>query len=176
MAMQLPDIFLLIVAALAGIAGFRKGIIRQMGSLVGIVVAILVCRLFGPAVCKAVVGEGSAHPGLYTVLSYTLLFVLGFVGVRLVAHLLHLVVKAMCLGAVDRIAGAVFCIAEWMLVLSIALNIYFAAVPGDYEAVCPASKPWRGAVAKFAPAVVGYLHDHATSGQNIEPKKNVFKA
>lgn len=155
--MPVADIILIIIAAVAGITGYRSGIIRQIGSLVGLVVAVLLCRVLGPATVGAITPATTEHETLYTVLAYTILFLIGFFGVKLIAHLLHLVVSALKLGLIDRLTGAIFRIALWILAVSIALNLYFAIVPDEESKFCQSSRPWRGAVVDFAPALAGYM-------------------
>ena len=45
--MSAIDILIIIVIAIAAVYGVRKGMISQLGSIVGIVAGIVVCRLFG---------------------------------------------------------------------------------------------------------------------------------
>ena len=48
--MSFIDIVILIVFAASVITGLRKGLIRQLGSLLGVVLGILAARLFGSSV------------------------------------------------------------------------------------------------------------------------------
>lgn len=165
--MQLSMIIDIVIAAVllaALITGAVTGLVRQLGTMVAFVVAVLACRFFGPALCAALVSPESDHLYLLTVLCYALVFVLAFIAVLLIARLLHATVKAMSLGAVNRILGALFRLALWLVVMSACLNVYFAICPGDRPRFCNPSRPWRAMVVKAAPAVLGFIEMHSNQG------------
>lgn len=155
--MALTDIILLAIVVIAAVTGAMRGIVSQIGAIAALLAAILVCRFFGGTIADAVVCHGSEHETLWRVLCYALVFVATYFGVWLLARLFGAAVSAMHLRPFDRIAGALFRIAEWLIITSIVLNVYLAVCPSDRSGFCTPSKPWRSAIVKIAPALSGYL-------------------
>ncbi len=151
------DIILAIVIASALVSGAIVGLVRQLGTLVGFVIAVLACRFFGGDVADMFVSADSAHAVVLRGCCYAAVFVLAFLSVSLLARLLHATVNAMKLGAVNRVLGALFRAVLWMVVASVCLNIYFAFAPGDKDGFRNPSRPWRAWVTDAAPALVGFI-------------------
>lgn len=157
------DIVIGLVLAAAVVTGAMAGLVRQMGTLVAFVVAVLACRFFGGDIAAAVAGSGSEHTQLLSVLCYVLVFIIAFLIVTVIAKLLHATVSALRLGAVNRILGAVFRLGLWLVLMSACANIYFAVVPADKARFEQPGKPWRAWVVKAAPAVVGYIGEQSNT-------------
>lgn len=155
--MALTDIILLAIVVIAAVTGAMRGIVAQIGAIAALLAAILVCRFFGGTVADALVSHGSEHEATLRVLCYALVFVATYFGVWLLARLFGAAVSAMHLRPFDRIAGALFRIAEWLIITSIVLNVYLAICPSDRAAFSNPAKPWRTTVVKIAPALAGYI-------------------
>ena len=147
--MALTDIILLAIVIIAAVTG----------AIAALLAAIIVCRFFGGTIADALVSHGSEHETTLRVLCYALVFVATYFGVWLLARLFGAAVSAMHLRPFDRIAGAAFRIAEWLIITSILLNVYFAVCPSDRGTFCHPAKPWRAATVKIAPALAGYISD-----------------
>ncbi|MDE6810111.1 MAG: CvpA family protein [Muribaculaceae bacterium] len=158
---------IVIIAVLFGSAvyGFWKGIVVQVGAIAALVMGILACRLFGDDATRflgRLLGSVADSPELshyiITVTAYVILFVLGYVLTRALASFVKTVVNALFMGAVDRILGALFSIFQWMLVLSIVLNIW--QIVDSSRNVISLSSLAHGRVAQaildLAPAVFGF--------------------
>lgn len=164
--MGILDIIILLTLVLSGAYGYWKGIVIQIGSLAGVVVGILLCRLFGPAVtdfCGAYIfsgleGAATIHY-VSLVVAYVTLFVVGYTVTRLLAKLVHVVAKTLKLTVIDRIAGTLFSIFEWMLVLSIVMNLSKVVLNLDLLQYARMADGSVGrAVADLAPLVFGYSY------------------
>lgn len=151
------DIILLAIVIIAAVTGAMRGMVMQIGTIAALLAAILVCRFFGASVVHALVSPGSEHATALTVGIYVLLFLAVYIGVILLAKLLGATMSAVHLRPFDRVAGALFRIAAWLIVCSVLLNAYFAVCPTDKSRFTSPSKPWRGAVVKIAPALMGYI-------------------
>ncbi len=151
--MEAIDIILLVVVVVGGIMGFSKGIVAQLGSIAALIAGVIAARLLGPTVVDFI-SDGSSIFG--TVAGYGLAFAVAYLAVFAIARLLKLTIHTLCLGIVDRLAGAAFKILEWGLVLSLALNVYLLAIGDDAE-LCNPSKPWRKVAVDLAPTTLGYL-------------------
>ena len=151
------DIIILGVILVAAIVGAMKGFIHQAGTICGIILGIVVCRLFGPTLVARFVNPAGAHAEAYRVGLYILLFIAVLLVVRLLAGMIVKLFGTLHIRLVDRIAGAVFSVGVWLLLASIAVNVYLLAVPADRTHFATPTKPWRTTVASFAPSVMGYM-------------------
>lgn len=124
-------IFVIILVVVSGFLGWRSGLLRQVGRLVGIIAGIAVCRIYGPTLVDYFCGTGASVSDtvLYTVLSYVLLFIVVYLVALLLARLMRGMLEAVHIGVINRVAGAVFNIMEWMLLLSLFLNLWVSIVP-----------------------------------------------
>ncbi len=132
------DIVILVVLGAGLVRGAFQGVIRQIGALVGMVLGVIGCNLYGSNMTSLMsewfpaLLEGEYGGTIVSVLSHILLFVLIYWGVLLVAKLLKSITSALALGFFDKILGAIFCAVKYILVLSIILNIWFIFFPtGD---------------------------------------------
>lgn len=155
--MNAIDYIILGIILLAAILGAMKGFVSQVGTIVGVVLAIIACRLFGSDAADFIVTHGTEHESLYRSLTYVLVFVAVFIVVKLLANLFSSVIRAVHLGIIDRVAGAIFSAAIWLLAMSVAVNLYLAVEPDDRGVFNHGDKPWREAVVDLAPHIMGYL-------------------
>lgn len=131
------DIILLIIFIVSAWLGFRKGIIRQLGSLAAIVVAIIACRTLAPSVAELIFGShpdwetGSISHATVSIVSNCIVYLVAYYAVILIAKLLHTVSHAVLLGPLDHIAGAAFSVAKYFLLVSLLLNLYIVLFPAS---------------------------------------------
>lgn len=151
------DLFILIVLAAAAIKGFISGFLAQAGQIVGVVAAVLACRLFG----DVALGMVSEEPSLTTTICvYGILAIATYFAVWLLARLLRSAIRAVKIGIIDSLGGALFTMLQWGLALSLVLNVAEAI---SSETLRDDSKPWRGIVLDTAPAALGFLSDISKS-------------
>lgn len=152
------DVLILIVFIGAVAVGFWRGIIVQVGAVGALIFGVVVCRLFGAQLARAIAGAGTAPDTMDVVLAKVILFVAGYLGVRLVARLLKKTTHALSLGALDRLGGVVFSIFQWMLVLSILLNLWMVVKPEPPVAQLSTLANGHAAetIVGLAPAVLGW--------------------
>ncbi len=155
--MTILDFILLAIIIIAAVTGAIRGIVSQIGAIAALLAAILVCRFFGATVANALVSSGSEHETTWRVLCYALLFIATYFAVWLLARLFGAAVSAMHLRPFDRIAGALFRVAEWLIITSVVLNVYLAISPSDRASFSNPDKPWRGITVRIAPALAGYI-------------------
>lgn len=160
--MSAIDIIIIVVFFGAVIYGYWKGIIVQLGSLAGILLGILACRLFGPwltGVLGGTTGDSATIDMGYIngIIANVILFILGFICAKLVARLIKTVTTAVKLSIVDKLLGVIFCLFEWFLVLSILLNVWQVLRPGINVTASSTLGHGRAAraVMDLAPTVLG---------------------
>lgn len=162
------DIIILAIVVVGGVIGFNKGIVSQVGQIAAIIAGIIAARLFGSGLADMMSGADS--PGaLDTVCGYGLAFLAAYCLTWLVARMVRKVFHTIHLGIIDRLAGAAFKIAQWALLLSLAIN-FVLLVSGDDERLHDPGSPWREAMVDFAPATLGYLSDIVQAHNNDEGK------
>lgn len=146
-------IFIIVFVLVSGVLGWRSGLLRQVGRLAGIILGIAACRIYGPALVDYFCGTGASVSDtvLYTVLCYVLLFVVVYLLATLLAHLMRKMLDSVHIGILNRLAGAVFNIVEWLLLLSLALNLWVSLVPST----ALASDPLFDRVLWFGPFLLG---------------------
>ncbi len=158
------SIIICVAIGLGLFLGYRRGIVRQVGSLVAVVVALVVSRLFGGkltgAVAHAIGADASPENSfcampLASFIAHVLLFVVAWLGVGLLARTLHELIKIVRLGFLNSLAGALFMAFKIALVASLLLNL--RALGGDAESQPEAGGPVVEATASLAPAMLGYL-------------------
>lgn len=152
------DIVILIVFVASVAIGFMRGIIVQAGSLGGIIFGVLLCHIFGGLLTGVIAGGGDAGY-VDSVLANVILFVAGFLSVKVVAHFCKKLTHALALGGLDRLAGAVFSLLQWMLVLSILLNLWCVVKPAtDFRAMSDIGNGHAiEFIMAFAPKLLGWV-------------------
>lgn len=160
--MSAIDILIILIFISAVIYGYWKGVIVQLGSVAGILLGILACRLFGPWLTDVFGGATGSSDTLdmgyiNSVIANVILFLLGFIAAKLVAKLVKTVTTAVKLSIVDKMAGVVFCLFEWFLVFSILLNVWQVLRPGSDITSSSTLGGGRAArvVLNLAPTVLG---------------------
>ncbi|MCM1336064.1 MAG: CvpA family protein [Candidatus Amulumruptor caecigallinarius] len=107
--MNFLDIVIIIMLLGGLVVGFRKGLVASLGALLAVALACVACHLLG---------SGRGVP------ANILIFVVAYVTVLLLSRMLRTVIHAVALGFVDRAAGALFVAFEYMLGLSLLLNLF----------------------------------------------------
>lgn len=153
------DYILAAIAVIAIVTGAMRGLVRQVGSIAGLVGGVIVCRLFGTDIANFLARDGS---DLVKALIYVLVFLLVYTGFCLIAHLVGSVLSAIKLRAFDRIGGAVFRCLLWMFFVSLAINLYIRIIPDDRALFNSGKQPWRSAVVSLAPEVLGFIINRDT--------------
>lgn len=110
------DYALLGVFAVSVVVGAWRGLVREVVSILGWVIAFLAANLLagplGPHLPQAIPG-----PELRVAAAYVVVFVVALVLTALVGLLLSSVVKAVGLAGIDRLLGAAFGAARGVLIL-----------------------------------------------------------
>lgn len=144
--MTTPEIVsVILIAGTVGYAiyGAWRGCIRQLGSVAAFLFGFMGTRIFAPTVAAAL--------QLPLMLCYAVVFALIFLVVIMLARVLHLTVKMLLMGPVDRLLGAIIGAAKWLLMTSLLINLFLMCAPGSAAFSAPLSQ-W---VVKFAPRLFG---------------------
>lgn len=166
--MNFITILILVVAVVAIVMGLRRGIVREAVSLCAIVAGVAVVRMFGDAATAVAEVAMGVEPGASSVSHYTasivgcaLLFVAVWIIVYLVGRMLRGVVHAVKLGIIDRLAGAAYCVAKYLLVLSLLLNFIYLLAPSAAMWGADPKAGVCGAILGYAPWLFGVIGQSA---------------
>lgn len=158
------DIIILVVFVCALIYGFWRGLTVQFGSLLGLIIGVLACRLFGEwgaEMVHSLMPHTSESPEVAeyvsSVVANVVLFSVGYILTKIIASAVKAVVDALFMGFVDRVLGALFAAFMWLLVMSICLNVWQMFVTSSVISGCRMANglPAR-AVMDLAPTVFGF--------------------
>jgi membrane protein required for colicin V production len=133
--------------------GVWRGLVREVMSLAGWVIAFLAANLFA-APLSALVPASVSRPELRVLIAFVAIFFVALALAMIAALLLSKVVKAVGLGSIDRTLGALFGLLRGLLIVLVAaIAAGFTTLPssGDWKnsvtgeqlgAVTTQLKPW----------------------------------
>lgn len=132
---DLIDIIILILVAAGLVLGYMKGLVGQVATICGIALGIIACHLWGDwatQVLVEIVPETASWPEPeYTtgITANIVLFLLVFLGIKIVGAMFRSVMAKLHLGLIDRMGGALFCVFKYLLILSMVLNVWYMFSP-----------------------------------------------
>lgn len=135
------------VLAVSVVVGAWRGLVREIISLAGWVVAFLAANLFAGPVALHMPDE-IPTPELKALAAFVLVFVVVLFLGALMAVLLSRLVRAIGLGGIDRATGALFGVARAaILVLVLALAAGLTSLPRERAWRDSVSGPWLASAA-----------------------------
>jgi uncharacterized membrane protein required for colicin V production len=153
--MTLLDILILVMVVGGGFWGWHRRFTGQLGSIAGLLLGMILCRVFAPGIIDYFNQPDDTVQTklLHTVLTYLLIGAGSYLGVRVAVYMVRSMLRALHLGIIDRVAGALFSVFQWLLGLSVVLNVWLAVFP-DSD-LRTDSQDAVDAVLSLAPAVFG---------------------
>lgn len=137
--MSLLD-FLILTPILYGlIRGIMRGFVGELTSLVAIVAGVIGTKLLSPMVAQWLQNALTWDANACQLLAWFVIFVSIVLLLHGLGKLLSRLLKAMSLGAINRLIGAVFGAAKWALIVSILLN-GFAMLDARFSILKPQTK------------------------------------
>ena len=115
------DIILGILLSIGIVRGFMKGFIWEVTSLLSVFVALWVAIHFSAMAAGYLSEVFSLSVKTNQVISFVIVFLLAFVMVRIAGKTLTKVLESVSLGLPNRIAGAVFGMFKWSLIVGTSL-------------------------------------------------------
>lgn len=120
--MALFDIVAGVILIFAFIKGLISGFIKELASVVAIIVGLLGAVMLYPSVSHWI---SSMFDCRYRdVIAFIGLFIAIALAIHLLARLLHNVVEGLSLSIVNRIAGALFSLFKYAFLISIIVNLF----------------------------------------------------
>ena len=124
---------LLFVASV--VIGYMRGLVRQATSLLGYILGIIACNMFGDTATDILltVMPSAAEWPLASVTTHAVavivLFLLISLSVRVAGMFLRRVIGMLHLGIVDNIGGSALCLFKYFFIFSILLNLWLMVNP-----------------------------------------------
>lgn len=124
---------LLFVASV--VIGYMRGLVRQASSLLGYILGIIACNMFGDTATDILltVMPSAAEWPLASVTTHAVavivLFLLISLSVRVAGMFLRSVIGMLHLGIVDNIGGSALCLFKYFFIFSILLNLWLMVNP-----------------------------------------------
>ena len=115
------DIILLSVIALGVVLGFLRGALKQLASLLGLVVGLLAARALYASVAERVFSHVTDNPSVAQLLSFVAIWLAVPLLFWLAAALLTKMMEAVSLGWLNRLLGAALGAAKYALCISLLL-------------------------------------------------------
>lgn len=124
---------LLFVASV--VIGYMRGLVRQATSLLGYILGIIACNMFGDTATDILltVMPSAAEWPLASVTTHAVavivLFLLISLSVRVAGMFLRSIIGMLHLGIVDNIGGSALCLFKYFFIFSILLNLWLMVNP-----------------------------------------------
>lgn len=118
MSISIIDLIMVLVLVVGAINGFRKGVLSQVGLVMGVVVGVWLAFHIGSQVSEWIGVKMS------DLVAYILVFVVAIVAMWLLTKLLDSVLKSVGLGIYNRLCGAAVSLVLSSMILSLAFGFF----------------------------------------------------
>ncbi len=153
------DIFFLICFIPAVIGGLMNGLVRQVASLVALILGIWAGWHFSSLVAQGIQMFIKDNDSLVNIISFAIVFIVVLILVNMIGRGLSKIVQLALLGWLDKLLGVIFGIVKYAFVLSVliyfinSLNDIYSFIPDD---LFSGSRLFP-ILEKIAPSVFPYL-------------------
>ena len=137
--MNTLDIVLLVAAGIGMLYGLKSGLVKQLSFGAGIVIGLLQATIFYPKTAAWLQGLTLWDNLICTILGFIIIFVATTIIINLIGYILRWLLKAILLGWLDRILGAVFSTIIAMGIVVFGVNISESIAP-DNKVTCKTSQ------------------------------------
>ena len=165
------DFIILILGAISLLAGYRKGLLGQLGAIIGLIAAVAAARLLTQPALTWLNDHGyllanqssqwSPTQYMPKILVSILIFIIVFFVAKLIFNYTRLFFESLSLGFVNRMGGALFSLFIAMFCLSLFLNFcqYFKKDGWIVEGSTLGGGKLAASVMSLAPKTLGTAVD-----------------
>ncbi|MBU1699977.1 MAG: CvpA family protein [Candidatus Eisenbacteria bacterium] len=125
------DVVLSIIFILSIIVSVRQGLIKEATSLIGLVLALLIASKLFQSVAESLADKIGSGP-LLAMAAFILVFLIVYLGVLLLGHVLSKSLKILKMQWLDRLLGSVFGAARGILLLVFILITLLLILPSSH--------------------------------------------
>lgn len=122
--MSYIDIVLLVPIVFGAYKGFRKGLVVEVFSLVGLLLGIIAAVYFPQYAEQLIVSTFQIDTGIVPILSFVVTFLVVMILVNLLGKVIEKMVDILALSFFNKLAGSGFGIVKSLLVLSVVLFLF----------------------------------------------------
>ena len=115
------DVLLLLPMLFGLVRGLMRGFISEIIAIVVVILGVLGARIWGAQLSAWLLAQFAWPQGVCDAVAYTLLFLAIAVILSILARLLNKLMKAINLGWANRLAGGVFGLAKYGIVVLVAV-------------------------------------------------------
>lgn len=157
------DIILAIPLLIGLAVGIYKGILKTIGTLIGLFLSILLAYCFADNLTAFVESCFAVSSNQSYVLSFALIFITTFILCVIVVKIIEKFLEAVTLGWANRLAGGLFGVLKYALLLSVLINLVdavdsrFHFIPSQQKESSFLYKPVKAVVPTIMPYVHFYL-------------------
>lgn len=117
------DLVVVVIVVLSMIRGLFSGLVMQLATLAGIVLGAIFAGKLSEYIAPQLIKITDASPHIVGPLSYILAFIAILIGLFFAGKLIESFVDAIKMTSLNRLAGSIFCIAKWIVIFSILVNL-----------------------------------------------------
>ncbi|WP_029905127.1 CvpA family protein [Prevotella sp. 10(H)] len=117
------DIVVVILILVTLVKGFFSGLVMQIASLAGIILGAIFAGKLSEYIAPWLISFIDGSPHIIGPLSYIIAFIIILIALFFAGKLVNKFVDALQMSTLNRLAGAIFCAAKWLVVFSILLNL-----------------------------------------------------
>lgn len=117
------DLIITIIAIVAFIRGVYSGLIMQLASLIGLILAAIFSGQLSSLIAPKLIEITSGSPHIISPLSYVISFIIIILIISIIGRLIQSTIKIMHLNLFNRIIGGLFCCISWLILVSLCLNV-----------------------------------------------------
>lgn len=121
--MNYIDIVIAILLVVFGLGGWRKGIITEAATLLGLGIGLYGAFHFSDFTAERLVEYVEVDPKYLNIIAFVVTFIVLAILVNLLGRLVSKVVRTINLGFVDRLGGFLFGIAKGLLICSLVVML-----------------------------------------------------
>jgi membrane protein required for colicin V production len=122
--MNFLDIILAIPIVLLGILGYRKGLIKEVASLVALILGIYLAIYFSDVVAKYLIEYFDISERYVFIIAFILTFIGVVILVSLLGKLLDKVASLAALGIINKFLGLVFGLLKGIILMSVLILLF----------------------------------------------------
>lgn len=145
-----------LLVVLAGIVfGYKRGILVQLGKFAGILGGIIFCNVFANSLAEKFYSEYDEPTDvlLVHVMAYVIIFIASYIVGSCFGSVFNKLTRKVHLGIIDKLAGAIFNVLEYLLALSIFFNVWVSLFPDSK--IHEDMEGTKAFVFDFAPTILG---------------------
>lgn len=163
--MQFIDLFVLLVLLWAFFQGWRAGFIKQLASLGGFVVGLVIAGTLYSTLGDYLAPHLGTHLGVARFLAFILLWIVVPILLGFVATLFTRAMKG-AIGLPNRLLGAALSVFKFVLLLSCLFNVmgFLNLISDQKQAQSISYRPVKGAVS----ALFGTMREHKARRDSID--------